>query len=60
VIIYNTGSDTHAIFAKEYKDGHFHCINSHGGQDQEPRVSREKVTHLYYVAISKAPEKQHE
>ena len=49
-------SELHAIFAKEYKDGYFHCINSHGGEDPEPRVRKEQVTHLYYVAISRVPE----
>ena len=44
----------HAIFAREYKDGHFHCVNSYGENDPEPRVSKEEVTNLYYVAISKA------
>ena len=40
----------HAIFAREYKDGHFHCVNSYGENDPEPRVSKE--------AASKTPQAQ--
>ena len=55
-LIANNPKSRHSIFAKEYKDGYFHCINSHGGEDPEPRVRKEQVTHLYYVAISRVPE----
>ena len=47
---------SHSIFVKAYKDGVFHCINSHGEEDQEPRISRERVIRLYYVAVCTAPE----
>ena len=45
--------DTHAIFAKEYKDGKFHCVNSWGEIDPEPTVRMEDVTNLYYVGITR-------
>ena len=52
----------HAVFAEEYDDGEFHCINSWGDdpyqgekQDQNPIVRREEVIRLYYVTISLAP-----
>ena len=58
VIVYPVDEDSEAVLAREYKEGHFHCSNSsqYGGQDQEQRVSRDQVTHLYYVAISEPAE----
>ena len=47
---------SHSIFVKDYKDGVFHCINSHGDKDQEPTISKERVIRLYYVAVCTAPE----
>ena len=62
VIVYdvtaNKPESRHSIFAKEYKDGVFHCINSHGKEDQEPRISKDRVICLYYVAVCAAPENQ--
>ena len=50
VIIYND----HAIFAKDYNNGHFNCINSQGAKDPTLTVDKKDVTHLYYVAIYNA------
>ena len=55
-VIANNPESRHSVFVKEYKDGVFHCINSHGEEDQEPRISRERVIRLYYVAVCTAPE----
>ena len=57
-VIANNPKSSHSIFVKEYKDGVFHCINSHGEEDQEPRISRERVIRLYYVAVCTAPDIQ--
>ena len=42
VIVYdvtaNKPESRHSIFVKEYKDGVFHCINSHGDKDQYPTI----------------------
>ena len=55
-VIANNPKSSHSIFVKEYKDGVFHCINSHDEKDQYPTICRERVIRLYYVAVCTAPE----
>ena len=61
VIVYdvtaNKPESRHSIFVKEYKDGVYHCINSHP-EDPKPTISRERVIRLYYVAVCTAPDIQ--
>ena len=54
VIVYPVAEDSEVVLAREYQEGHFHCRNTsqQGGQDLELRVSRDQVSHLYYLAIS--------